>query len=183
VEIVQSVFWANAATTGGAVACGKIDQPDPSVVVADLRLVGCTLAGNESNALELGGIGAFVSASIENSILWGNGSDASERSEIERGRGGSSIEVRTSCIEGLGFFAAPGNIGSDPSFASLATGNLRLRADSPCIDAGNDLADFGPYEPGFQPAPSGDLDGAGRTADGNGDGEAVIDMGAYESQG
>ena len=179
VEISQCLFWGNDADGGAAVASRQLDQPDPSVFESETRFVDCTLAGNVSGAVFLDGF--LVSASVENSILWGNGG-GQEGAQLHAQNGAHIVEVRTSCIEGLALYSAPDNIGSDPGFASLETGNLRLRAVSPCIDAGNNLLDYELFEPGFQPAPSGDLDGATRTVDGNGDGEAVIDMGAYEFQ-
>jgi len=49
-------------------------------------------------------------------------------------------------------------------------GDVRLRADSPCIDAGDNAYATGDH----------DLDGNPRVVDGDGDGVAVVDMGAYE---
>jgi hypothetical protein len=66
---------------------------------------------------------------------------------------------------------------------NATTGNLRLTSSSSCIDAGSSFVDFEPFEPGFQLPPPGDLDGNARVVDGDLDGTAVIDMGAYEFQG
>jgi hypothetical protein len=68
-----------------------------------------------------------------------------------------------------------GNISVDPLFARNAfgdvPGNYRLQGGSPAIDAGNNAA---PQIPGV------DLDGNARVFDGNVDGDARVDMGAYE---
>lgn len=66
-----------------------------------------------------------------------------------------------------------GNISEDPLYLDPATGNYRLSPYSPLVDAGNNSAPNIPAE---------DLDGLPRIIDGNGDGLAVIDIGAYESQ-
>src|SRR6185503_7871119 len=63
-----------------------------------------------------------------------------------------------------------GNITNAPLFVNFAAGNYRLRPDSPCIDAGTNLS----------ASITNDLDGRPRPLDGNGDGLAAFDMGAYE---
>ncbi|PYT20824.1 MAG: hypothetical protein DMG58_33290 [Acidobacteria bacterium] len=63
-----------------------------------------------------------------------------------------------------------GNITTDPLFTDAANGNFHVRPGSPVIDAGtSDLA------------PVADLNGNPRPVDGNGDGVAAFDLGAYES--
>ena len=64
-----------------------------------------------------------------------------------------------------------GNISADPLF--VGTANLMLQAGSPAIDAGDNAA------PNL---PAKDLANKPRIVDGNGDGSAIIDMGAYEFQ-
>ena len=64
-----------------------------------------------------------------------------------------------------------GHLDVDPGFRDPANGNYRLAAGSPLVDMG-------------MPGTSGltlDLDGSARLQDGNGDGIAVRDMGAYEA--
>src|SRR5262249_15277576 len=64
-----------------------------------------------------------------------------------------------------------GNISADPMFADLTQGNYHLQKGSPSIDSGDNQA------PNL---PDKDLDGNQRILDGDGDGNAIIDMGAYE---
>jgi len=68
-----------------------------------------------------------------------------------------------------------GNLSANPLFARNAfadvAGDYHLQMGSPAIDAGDDTA------PGMAAA---DLDGNARVADGDGDGAARVDMGAYE---
>jgi hypothetical protein len=65
------------------------------------------------------------------------------------------------------------NISADPMFVDPAAGDYRLQRSSPCIDAGTNDA------PGL---PETDFDGTPRIDDGDGDGFAVVDMGAFEFQ-
>ncbi len=67
----------------------------------------------------------------------------------------------------------PGNQNVDPQFVDQAAGNLHLIQGSPAIDAGD------PAAPGAGELTV-DLDGNARTQDGNGDGTAVRDIGAFE---
>jgi hypothetical protein len=64
-----------------------------------------------------------------------------------------------------------GNISADPLFVNPSAGDYHLRPGSPSIDKGDNSA------PNL---PSTDLDGKLRIQDGNKDGVAIVDMGAYE---
>lgn len=62
-----------------------------------------------------------------------------------------------------------GNLSGDPRFRASATGDFRLGRGSAAIDTGSPTG-----------APATDFDGAPRPLDGNGDGVAAFDLGAFE---
>ena len=112
-----------------------------------------------------------------NSIVWGNGSTAIVNNA-------SAPAFSYSLIEGgvpSGATDGGNNLNTDPLFvtpinpanAPTTAGDLRLRAGSPAIDAGNDDV--------TNPVlPTTDRDGNPRRLDGNLDGVVRVDMGAYE---
>ena len=103
-------------------------------------------------------------ASIVNSIIWGNSDDLQDQTGLNQV---SYSDVQEVLLPG------EGNIHADPLFVNAAGGDFRLRAGSPCIDAGINTAAGLPVT---------DLDGNLRIRDGDDDGNAVIDIGAYEGQ-
>lgn len=136
-SISNCVFSGNVARSGGGIYIAQSS--------ANYRIINCTFWRNVASA----GGGALYYASssgritVFNSILWENTPEYS---------GGDHIAL-SNCIV------------TDPYFVRtvLPTPNLRLKSDSPCIDAG--IADG---------APATDITGTPRPQ-GNG-----IDMGAYE---
>jgi len=128
-------------------------------------VINCTFSSNSAGESG-GGIHNYWGSSptVTNCILWGNTPD-----EIFNDATSSST-VTYSDVQG----GWPGmaNIDADPWFVDAGAGNFRLASGSPCIDAGDNTA-----VPALVIT---DLDGNPRIADGNNDGNPVVDMGAYE---
>jgi hypothetical protein len=91
------------------------------------------------------------------------------------GAGVGNIDIDALFVEepgdgGDGWYDNPHTPDVDES-ANNTPGDLRLLAGSPCIDAG---------DPNVVPPAGLDLDGHARLWDGDGDGVAIVDMGAFE---
>jgi hypothetical protein len=131
-----------------------------------------TVAGNSaSDELQHGQGGGVAGSTLQNCIVFNN--SASTNSEYLRST--STFFNSTfsySCTTPLPD-AGIGNIASAPGFVNPAAGDYHLTAGSPCIDAGYNLSGV----------ITNDLDGNPRPLDGNEDGLALYDMGAYEFNG
>ena len=172
-SLTNCTFSGNSAGSGGGI------YNDSS-----LTLINCTFSGNSAgsgggmfnsggsptltnctfswNSAGSGG-GMHNSTSnptLANCILWANAV-----SQIF-----GSATVTYSCIKGN--WPGTGNINNNPKFVNAAGGDLRLQSGSPCIDKGDNGA--------VPPAVTTDLDGNPRFADGDANGSAVVDMGAFE---
>jgi len=120
--ITNSLFANNSATTAiGGGACLSMG--------GSLSLTNCTISANTANGSFGGAITRIAgSASLDNCIVWGNTPVASQIS----GASASYSDVQ-------GGFAGVGNINADPLFVNSSSGNFRLSAHSPVIDAGNNF--------------------------------------------
>jgi hypothetical protein len=72
---------------------------------------------------------------------------------------------------------------ADTIFEDWGLSNFHLPANSPLVDWGTNYVDVDSATPGYQFLPQFDLAGKPRIVDGNADGEADVDVGAYEYQG
>ncbi|GMU20966.1 MAG: hypothetical protein AMXMBFR13_10620 [Phycisphaerae bacterium] len=173
VEVSSSCIAENEAEEGGG-----------GILAAALSMINCTVVANRVNqtsgAAYGGGIRgpAYHPATMTNCIVSGNW--APRGAQISGAY--DSLAVRSSNVQGgleavflypdthMGEPVWEDNLDVDPGFA--LGGDYHLAAGSPCIDAGSSTPAGG--------LPATDLDGRPRLVDGDGDGTAMVDMGAYE---
>ncbi len=195
----------------GCVFSGNVDEGEISAIYllgscyyCDVVVRGSTIVNNESeHGVAIGqmdyGFGTYTGMlSVENSIVWGNHSVAGVPGEIQIDPPVFEPVVRYSCVQNPSSKWVTENlIDTDPLFRDplgadgiegTEDDDYRLRAGSPCVDAGDNTV----LKPGNSPV-SGttnllDLDGRARRIDsplspdvGNGLG-AIVDMGAFEFQ-
>ena len=128
-DIANNTFWSNTSGWGGAIWSKGLGS-----VIRN-----CTFAKNSD--LHVGVLGVENQLTVANCIFW----DVDSPAEIFLDWGALTVvhsDVR-------GGYAGAGNIDGDPRFVNSATGDLRLRPDSPCIDAADGSL-----------APAADFDGA-----------------------
>ena len=164
VQRKQRNWWANETIIDGndSVRCFYFEHSGASSLLDGLII-------RNGNASSEGGGAIFnskASPRITNCIFWG-GSTAGAPSEIENGSG--AAPAVTYCNVQGGYPGA-GNINANPLFQNASAGNFRLQPGSPCIDHGTNDALLLEY----------DLEGNPRVFDKNNDGNAIVDMGAYE---
>ncbi len=170
---INCLFYENGAAEGGGIS-NKNSNP---------ILINCTSYNNDG-AYGGGMHNNQSNPILTNCIFWGD--YAIHGSEIYNHL--STPFILYCDIEGSGGsynwdsifgFNGGGNIDLYPLFVDTASGDLHLQAGSPAIDSGNNDIFF-IYFP--SPGDSIDLAGNPRIIDGNQDGIAVIDMGAFEYQ-
>jgi hypothetical protein len=172
--ISDNIIIQNSAFRGGGIAASVPSGSNGP------RIINNTIAGNkatfEGSQLYLEGFASKTQ--VWNNILFGASAPAAVVCDtlydptppvLRFNDGFNTIgpAYAGSCANVTG---TNGNISADPLFVSF-TSDLRLQPTSPAIDAGANTA------PGL---PSTDFAGNPRLFDGNGDGTATVDLGAYE---
>jgi len=105
-------------------------------------------------------------------FAWGNLYVNVAYSDIQGGTNNSVRQANSTLISG------PGNLDANPLFAGVAATNFHILAGSPCIDAGTNVLDI--MTASWSARVTNDFDGIPRPLDGNGDGSASFDIGAFE---
>ena len=175
--ITNCVFSGNSTQfAGGAIAC----------YAGSPTINNCTFSGNSAVvAWGWGGGGAIQcegssTVTLNNCILWGNTSNSDGR---EIWVVASTITLNYCCVDNSAgaYLNTNGTIDDsnncihdDPQFVDAANGDYHLKDTSPCIDAGDNSLVAASVRT--------DLDGNQRIVDGNNDGTATVDIGAYEYQ-
>ena len=146
------IYDNSANNDGGGIYCSNTSNP---------CLINVTITGNSASD-NGGGIYCYYSSnpSLMNCILWNNTPD-----QID-----GSFEISYSDIQGG--WTGEGNIDKDPLFIGTGQHPYSLHEESPCIDAGNpdEIVLVLPW----------DIIDNFRIWNGNDDGMAIVDMGAYE---
>jgi Right handed beta helix region len=137
-----------------------------------------TIAANRANTgLAVYAVGFDMQAAFVNNILVGDGTASVFQCDGTYDPNPPTIRFNDVYNSGTGSAyggictdqtAVNGNISADPSFVDAAGGNFHIRR-GPAVDSGTNSG-----------APATDIDGDLRPLDGNGDGIAIVDMGADE---
>lgn len=180
VQISDSLIRLSGGPSGGGLVTDNSFGGNPSIIARHLSVIGTGSPTEAGTGVDVGGFspGETSTVDIRDSIFHALSTDL----RVEAGAGAnaripidhSNYDPAKVSATGAGSAqVVPGasNVLVNPGFVDGAAADFRLRADSPLVDRG------------FPGAGStSDLDGQPRPNDGNGDGTAVRDIGAFEYQ-
>lgn len=165
VDVVNNFFFKNRSRRNG----GGIRVVGSSNVAITHNTLIDNIARDGGGGISL----AQAAVDVTNTIVWGNTvnlegpvEDIQIEDQLDEG-----YVANFCCVEGG--YPGVGNIDEDPRVAGVSSfeADLHLRLDSPCIDAGTN---------GAPALPLTDIDGDDRIVDGDGDTNALPDIGADE---
>lgn len=129
-QAINCLFSGNRTSVDGTTVTEEHGAAIYSEGFFPTDLVNCTVTRGATVGGADGGLYfAGGTATIRNSILWGNAG-----AEIA---GGGAATVTFSNVEGTTVYPGKGNINVDPAFATGSIGAEIIGAGSPCIDAGD----------------------------------------------
>lgn len=169
-EIKNCLFIQNQAGFGDN-GYGAIAYLNNSGSAESIKITNCTFSGNRSTGNDIGGAihNRGATMNIFNSIFWDNG-PAGIRNES----GTVTLDYSNSQSSSGSIGTIMGGHNLNPAVQCfVGSGNYELPAGSPCIDVGTNT-------PTGITLPQTDYAGHTRIIDGNKDGLAIVDMGAYE---
>jgi predicted outer membrane repeat protein len=172
-KTINCVFWKNSAAYGGGGI--YIAKASDGATTANPQFTNCTVSGNSTSWRGGGVCSDPTPGTFLNCIIWGNSAgDSNAGIYATAGWSAGEPAAQYSDIEGDSAYPGIGNLNADPKLMDPTNSNFGLAFDSPCIDAGSNAAILGYVK---------DYEENTRVVDGNGDGKALVDMGAVELQG
>ncbi len=174
-KIINCILAANsAAAGGGAIHVSATDETDAP---QNPQFINCTIVANAAGGW-MGGGGVYsdvTNSSFVNCIIWANTATSGKPGlGSVLGEASGKPLVRYSDVQGTAVYPGLGNKNANPMFTDFDSNDVTLSFDSPCLDAGSNAAVLGVLK---------DYDGGNRIVDGDGNGAAIVDMGALELQG
>ena len=173
-KAINCVFLQNSAVSGGGGI--YLGQDTDANSPGNPQFINCTVCDNSTNWRGGGVYSEATPSAFANCIVWGNSAlDAQRGIYSEAGWDAGQPAAQYCDIDGDSMYPGTGNLRADPELTDPNNWDFGLAFDSPCIDTGSNAAISGIVRDY--------TDEGTRVIDGNGDGVAVVDMGACELQG